>query len=79
MRDRSYERNMDREYIEALNQRYEHYFGSQSKDKVLPIDTTPLDFVAQPEHLDQIINRIRDAMGIPPFQPQLPLEEDLFK
>ena len=79
MRDRSYERNMDRDYIEALNEKYEQFFGGQPRDGVLPIDTTPLDFVADPEHLDSIINRIRDALGIPPFQPQLPLQEDLFK
>ena len=79
MRDRSYERNMDRAYIEALNEKYEQFFGGQPRDGVLPIDTTPLDFVADPEHLDSIINRIRDALGIPPFQPQLPLQEDLFK
>jgi deoxyguanosine kinase len=79
MRDRSYERNMDRAYIEALNEKYEQFFGGQPKDGVLPIDTTPLDFVARQEHLDTIINRIRDSLGIPPFQPQLPLAEDLFK
>ena len=79
MRDRSYERNMDRDYIEALNEKYEQFFGGQPRDGVLPIDTTPLDFVAHPEHLNSIINRIRDTLGIPPFQPQLPLQEDLFK
>jgi deoxyguanosine kinase len=79
LRDRSYERNMDRAYIEALNQKYEQFFGHQPKSEVLPIDTTPLDFVARREHLDLISNRIRDTMGIPPFQPQLPLEEDMFK
>lgn len=78
LRDRSFERNMDRSYIEALNQKYEHYFGEQSHGAALSIDTTPLDFVARREHLDLIINRIRDALGIPPFQPQLPMEEDLF-
>ncbi|MGD8632204.1 MAG: deoxynucleoside kinase [Anaerolineales bacterium] len=78
MRDRSYERNMDRAYIEALNQKYEQFFGNRSAENVLTIDTTPLDFVARSEHLDMIINRIRDALGIPPFQPQLPLEGDLY-
>lgn len=79
MRDRSYERNMDRSYIEALNQKYEQFFGDRPTNEVLTIDTTPLDFVARSEHLDQIINRIRDSIGIPPFQPQLPLQGDLYK
>lgn len=72
MRDRSYERNMDRDYIEALNQAYEAYFAGQHPGPVLTIDSTPLDFVARPEHLAYIANRVRDALGIPPYQPQLP-------
>ena len=75
MRDRSYERNMDRYYIHALNETYEAFFGSSSGDPVLTIDTTPLDFVAHKPHLNHIINRINSALGIPPYQPELPLEE----
>jgi deoxyguanosine kinase len=73
MRDRSYERNMDREYIDALNRAYEESFGHQSYGPTLVIDTTPLDFVGRPEHLAYIANRIRDTLGIPPYQPELPL------
>lgn len=75
MRDRSYERNMDRDYIHALNETYESFFGSSTGDSVLAIDTTPLDFVAHKPHLTHIINRINSALGIPPYQPELPLEE----
>jgi deoxyguanosine kinase len=71
-RDRSYERNMERGYIQALNQAYEDFFGEQ-KVPVLTIDTTPLDFVTRREHLELVVNRIRQALGIPPFQPSLPL------
>jgi len=75
MRDRSYERNMDRDYIYALNERYESFFGGSAGDSVLTIDTTPLDFVAHKPHLTHISNRINSALGIPPYQPELPLEE----
>ena len=75
MRDRSYERNMDREYIHALNETYDAYFGSRSGDSVLTIDSTPLDFVAHKPHLAHIINRINSALGIPPYQPELPLDK----
>lgn len=75
MRDRSYERNMDRDYIHALNKTYESFFGSSTGDSVLAIDTTPLDFVAHKPHLTHIVNRINSALGIPPYQPELPLEE----
>jgi deoxyguanosine kinase len=73
MRDRSYERNMDRGYIHDLNQAYEAFFSDDRVGPVLVIDANPLDFVARPEHLAFIVNRIRDALGIPPFQPELPL------
>ncbi len=70
-RDRSYERNMDRSYIQALNNAYDSHY-SQHPDQVLAIDTSDLDFVHQPDHLHKIIQRIRAALGIPPFQPELP-------
>ena len=75
MRDRSYERNMDRDYIHALNKTYESFFGSSAGGTVLAIDTTQLDFVAHKPHLTHIINRINSALGIPPYQPELPLKE----
>lgn len=74
MRDRSYERNMERAYIEGLNRAYEDFFSQNHKSPVLAIDGNPLDFVAHPEHLAYIANRVRDTLGIPPFQPELPLK-----
>jgi len=35
------------------------------------IDSNPLDFVRYPEHLNLIENRIREALGISPYQPTL--------
>ncbi len=70
-RDRAYERNMDRSYIQALNNAYESHY-TQNPEQVLAIDTSDLDFVHQPDHLHKIIQRIRAALGIPPFQPELP-------
>ena len=59
-RDRSYERNMDRGYIEELNQAYEEFFSAAEKSApILIIDTNPLDFVHHAEHLRLIENRIR--------------------
>jgi len=71
-RDRSYERNMDRGYIEKLNLAYEEFFSRPyDNTPVLIIDTNPLDFVHHPEHLRIIENRIREQLNIAPFQPQL--------
>lgn len=72
MRDRSYERNMEREYIDQLNQSYEEYYlGMDHKTPVLIIDSNDMDFVGNPEDFQTILNRIREAMHLAPFQPQL--------
>ncbi len=66
MRDRSYERNMERAYIETLNQTYEEFFSKPyDNTPVLTIDTDPLDFVRYPEHLDLIEARIRAVLDLP--------------
>jgi len=75
-RDRSYERNMDRGYIEQLNQAYEDFFSQPyGNTPILTIDTDPLDFVRFPEHLKLIENRIRASLNLPPYQEQLLLEK----
>jgi deoxyguanosine kinase len=76
MRDRSYERNMERVYIESLNQTYEEFFSRPfDGTPVLVIDTNPLDFVRSPEHLGIIANSIREALNLSPYQAQLPFEK----
>jgi deoxyguanosine kinase len=70
-RDRSYERNMDHGYIEILNQTYEDFFSRPYDAPILVIDTDPLNFVRQPEHLKIIENRIRETLGLSPYQPAL--------
>jgi deoxyguanosine kinase len=76
MRDRPFERKMERDYIDRLNAAYEAFFMSAPSSRVLTIETDSLDFVIHPSHLKQITNRIRAALGIPPFQPELPLMGD---
>jgi deoxyguanosine kinase len=74
MRDRSYERNMDGNYIHQLNQAYDDFFSRPyDGTPVLVIDSNPLDFVRQPEHLNLIENRIRETLKLSPFQSELPL------
>ncbi len=73
MRDRSYERLMEHSYIDELNQAYESFFKSYLACPVLTVDTNQLNYVAQRDHLIHVTNRIRAALLIPPFQPELPL------
>jgi deoxyguanosine kinase len=75
LRDRPYERNMDMSYIDAVNGAYETHYANYTELRVLSVDTSHLDFVGRPDHLELISNRIRGALGIAPYQPQLPLEE----
>jgi deoxyguanosine kinase len=74
MRDRSYERNMDGNYIDQLNHAYEDFFSKPYEGTpILVIDSNPLDFVRQNKHLNLIENRIRETLKLSPFQSELPL------
>ncbi len=79
MRDRPYERSMKRDYIAELNEEYERFFASYKTSPLLAIDTNPLDFVGRQEHLTYILDRVRAALGIPPYQPELPLNKEEHK
>jgi deoxyguanosine kinase len=75
LRDRFYERNIERSYIDELNRAYEEFFSRPYDDTpVLTIDSNPLDFVRFPEHLGLIDNRIREALNLSPYQAELPLD-----
>ncbi len=76
-RDRTYERQMDSKYLEALHETYETFFTDYKSVPVLSIDTNALNYVIYPEHLSFITKRIHATLGIPPFQPELPLKGDL--
>ena len=75
LRDRPYERNMERDYIHQLNLTYESFFSEHDQDSiVLTIDTDDLDYVRDTEALKYVENRIRQTLRLPPFQQELPLE-----
>ncbi len=70
LRDRSYERTMERAYIADLVKSYDEFFATTT-GACLTIDSNSLDFVRYPEHLSLIANRIREALSISPYQPAL--------
>jgi deoxyguanosine kinase len=73
-RDRPYERNMEPDYIAQLNHAYDDFYIVQPHSApVLVLDTDDLDYVRNSDDLHQIEDRIRQALQIAPFQPQLPL------
>ena len=74
LRDRPYERSMERDYIEMLNVAYDaHFMQSEGQHDILVIDSNELDFVKNEEDLNWIENRIRQRLQLPPFQPELPI------
>lgn len=73
-RDRPYERDMDPGYIQQVNATYDDFFLNRSHaHQILVVDTNHLDYVRYPEDLRWIENRIRQALQLTPFQPELPL------
>jgi len=74
LRDRPYERQMERSYIDDLNHAYDDFFSKPfDHTPVLMIDTNDLNIVQNPEHLKLVENRIKQSLSMPPFQQALPL------
>ena len=80
LRDRPYERNMERDYIDELNRAYDQFFVErrqrfkERRVPVLVIDTNYLNYVRDGENLRWVENRIRQALRLQPFQTELPLD-----
>lgn len=75
LRDRTYERQMERGYIEELNHAYEEFFSKEHRGvPVLAIDTDNLDFVKSHDHLKQVEEMLKEALRQVSYQPELPLE-----
>lgn len=72
-RDRTYEREMDRDYIEALRKAYDEQFNAAAGvPETLVIETNALDFVQHGSHLELVAAQVRAALaGV--RQPALPL------
>ena len=74
-RDRPYERNMERDYIDRLNGAYKSFFARPyDSTPVLVVDTNALNIVQNQADLKLIGNLIREKMSMSPFQPSLPLD-----
>jgi len=73
-RDRPYERQMEVDYINTLNQTYEEHFARNAAGNVLTINTNELDYVRHPKDLESVQQRIRQALKLAPFQESLPID-----
>lgn len=69
-RKRTFEKNMSRDYIDALNQVYNEYFFRYQDTPLLIINTNNIDFVNNKSELDEIINVVRQPIkGTKFFNP----------
>jgi deoxyguanosine kinase len=77
MRDRPYERQMERGYIEQLVHSYDEFFIEETHHPwpVLVIECGELDYVRNPEDLRFIEDRINQELHLSPYQAVLPMEE----
>jgi deoxyguanosine kinase len=82
-RDRPYERNMERDYINQLNHAYDSFFiENQARNivgnvTVLTLDTNELDYIRKIDDLKWVENRIRQGLKQVPFQASLPLIDEV--
>ena len=58
-RGRDYEKNIDLEYLERLNNRYNEWIQGY-KGKLLVVNIDETDFVSNPEIVDQIVADINN-------------------
>lgn len=58
-RGRSYEMGIDLEYLERLNNRYNHWIDHIYKGRVLTVDIDKEDFILNPSIADGILEHIR--------------------
>jgi deoxyguanosine kinase len=77
-RDRPYERNMERAYIDELNHAYEDFYSDnqERRSPVLILDTNDLNYVQDTDALKFVEGRIRQVLKLPPFQTEFTLENN---
>lgn len=73
LRDRLYEREMDRDYLDSVRIAYERFLADHDQCPILPIDTNELNFVRKQADLAHVIGRIRAILREGIYQQPLPL------
>jgi deoxyadenosine/deoxycytidine kinase len=61
-RNRDYERKISSDYLLQLNNLYEEWIGSFILCPVLTVPADDLDYVANPPHLDLVIQKVQDKL-----------------
>ncbi len=61
-RNYSFERSIDHDYVEVLNQAYDYFFFHYSETPLLVVKTDNIDFVHNPEHFNDLIDQLHKPM-----------------
>jgi deoxyadenosine/deoxycytidine kinase len=62
VRGKSFERKISRDYLEALNDAFNHYFFNYSEGPLLVVNTDAMDFVNVERHFADLIKRIGEPV-----------------
>ncbi|HEX6791591.1 MAG TPA: deoxynucleoside kinase [Candidatus Krumholzibacteria bacterium] len=62
MRGRDYERALSRDYLDALNDAFNHYFFNYSAGPLLIVNTDAMDFVNDERHFADLLKRISEPV-----------------
>ncbi len=78
-RDRSFEKQMSRKYIEELNEAYNYYFFRFDRCPLLIINTTNIDFVENQDDFNELVRQIASSNhpGTTYFNPGQPQADNL--
>ncbi len=71
LRDRPYERNMDRSYIDQLRAAYDDFIAQYS-GPLLVIETDDLNFVQNPDDLAKVTEQVKSSLRYGTYQARLP-------
>jgi deoxyadenosine/deoxycytidine kinase len=64
-RGREYEDNLRLDYLRRLNEYYENWSSNYKDGKILIIDVDKYNFADNPEHLGEVVNKVRaELMGL---------------
>ena len=69
-RNRDYEAGIDFDYLNSLNESYNHFFFNYTDAPVLIVDASEIDFIHNPDDLDEILRELdKGGKGTRFFKP----------
>jgi len=61
-RGRDYERPLSRDYLDALNDAFNHFFFNYSSGPLLVVNTDAMDFVNDERHFEDLLSRLTEPV-----------------